>query len=93
MRTSYSKQICLAHTLFYVFIALKGTILYILIGPHPLEPHCKIVNLKFTGINVIFLFLLLISVCTRAVLTCTNNLCFKQKIRILKFHEFLTEKL
>ena len=41
---------------------------------HPLTPHFYKVKLGFTGVYIIFLFLL-----TEAVLTSTHNLCFEQK--------------
>ena len=40
----------------------------------PLTPHFYIVKLGFTGVYIIFLFLL-----TGAVLMCTHDLCFEHK--------------
>ena len=53
---------------------------------YPLTPHFYIVKVGFTGVFIIFLFLLQNIDCGyslepphEAVLTCTHNLCFEQK--------------
>ena len=63
----------------------------------PLKPHFYIVKLGFTGVYIIFLFLLKNIDCgysleppDEAVLTSTHNLCFEQKCW-KKILEFLSE--
>ena len=63
----------------------------------PLKPHFYIVTLGFTGVYIIFLFLLKNIDCgyslelpRRAVLTSTHILCFEQKYE--KYQDFLSEK-
>ena len=53
---------------------------------YPLTPHFYIAKLGFTGVYIIFLFLLKNIHCgysleplTEAVLMCTHNICFEQK--------------
>ena len=53
---------------------------------YPLTPHFYIVKLGFTGVYIIFLFLLKNIYCgysleplNEAVLKCTHNICFEQK--------------
>ena len=53
---------------------------------YTLTPRFYIVKLEFTGVYIIFLFLLSIIYCgyslnrqNEAVLTCTHNICFEQK--------------
>ena len=55
----------------------------------PLKPHFYIVKLGFTGVYLIFLFLLKNIDCVEAVLTSTHNLCFEQKYE--KYQNFLSE--
>ena len=52
----------------------------------PLTPHFYMVKMGFTGVNIIFYFLLENIECgysleplEEAVLTCTRTLCFEQK--------------
>ena len=70
---------------------------------YPLTSHFCIVKLGFTGVYIIFLFLLHNIDCryslepphlTKAVLTCTQNLCFEQKreknITFFSYENFLS---
>ena len=74
---------------------------------NPFKPHCYIVKLGFTGVYIIFSFLLKNIDCgyslkppqrlTEAVLTCTHNLCFEQKknitiIHLKNYHSYSREK-
>ena len=59
-----------------------------------LKPHFYIVKLGFTGVYIIFYFLLKNIDCGFSlgpVLTSTHNLCFEQKYK-KKISEFLSEK-
>ena len=62
----------------------------------PLKPHFYIENLGYTGVYIIFLFLLKNIDCgysleplAEAVLTSTHNLCFEQNYE--KCQDFLSE--
>ena len=58
----------------------------------PLKPHFYIVKLGFTGVHIIFLFLLKNIDCGYSLeppLTSTHNLCFEQKYD--KYQNFLSE--
>ena len=46
---------------------------------YPLKPHFHIEKLGNAGVYLIFLFLLKNIDYSKAVLTCTYNLCFEQK--------------
>ena len=57
---------------------------------YPLEPHFYIVKLGYTGVYLIFLFLLQNTDCGYSLeLTCTHNLCFEQKLE--KYKKFSDE--
>ena len=55
---------------------------------YPLASHFYIIKLEFTGVFIIFLLLLKNIDCgysLEAILMCTHNLCFEQKMRKFTF--------